>query len=80
MLGKVEANPPNKSLTGDDEVNLVIEEKIIDIANILGITMEGGFEELRACIRGMFEKEIRRKKSQAEAKSRKKKKKKNKGV
>lgn len=35
--------------------------------------MEGGFEELRACIRGMFEKEIRRKKSQAEAKSRKKK-------
>lgn len=45
-----------------DEKNCLIEEKIIEIARIIGISVEGRIEEIRACIQGMIAEEFGSKK------------------
>lgn len=42
----------------DETRGCLVEEKMIEIAGILGISMEGRIEEIRACIRGMIDKEF----------------------
>lgn len=42
----------------DDEKSCFVKEKMLEIARILGIVVEGRIEELRACIRGMINEEF----------------------
>lgn len=45
----------------DAERRCHVEEKMIEIARILGITVEGRIKEISACIRGMIDEEFGRK-------------------
>lgn len=44
------------------EKNSLVKEKMLEIAGILGIVVEGRIEEIRTCIRGMTVKEFGHKK------------------
>lgn len=66
---------PNQDCSGfacEEEVNQIIEEKLLDIAWILGISMEGQIGDLRSFIREMLTQEQGKCKKQGVNKSRKK--------
>lgn len=53
-------NPIEKCLPSEEEdAMLLVEEKMIQIAHILGISVEGRMEDIRECIRDMLNEEKR---------------------
>lgn len=58
ILVENDIHPVHKSLLcEDDDARLWIEEKMLELAHILGILMEGRMDDIRDCIREMISEE-----------------------
>lgn len=58
ILVENDMNPINKRLPGEEEnAKLLVEEKMLQISQILGISVKGRMEDIRAGIREMISKE-----------------------
>lgn len=74
LADEVAANPLMVIRRGviAEEKNWLVEEKMLDIAGILGIIVEGRIEEIHACICGMIAEEFGRTKGYENSKIRRK--------